>query len=142
METRIYTQTVKGALCAEVIQTRISNHQNDETLRQNSLRDLSKVNLPIAVLGSCRAPLTRIISICLFIYLGLLGGGLPPRRVTVRINPDIHPSIYLTVYEQALVCPSNGEILDVSRGRPCHCKMADNRGFLKFCISPFSRLQL
>jgi len=32
-------------------------------------------------------------------------------------------------YEQALVCLSNEEILDVSRGRPFHCKMANCRLF-------------
>jgi len=31
-----------------------------------------------------------------------------------------------TENEQALVCLSNREILDVSRGRPFHCKMANN----------------
>jgi len=29
--------------------------------------------------------------------------------------------------EQALVCLSNGEIVDASRGRTFHCKMANNR---------------
>jgi len=37
---------------------------------------------------------------------------------------------YLLLYtanEQALVCLFNREILDASRGRPLHCKMANNR---------------
>jgi len=33
------------------------------------------------------------------------------------------------VYEQALVCLSNREIVDVSRGCTFHCKMANNRFF-------------
>jgi len=40
---------LRGALCAEVIQLRVSSNQNDETLSRNSLRYLSKANLPIAV---------------------------------------------------------------------------------------------
>ena len=32
-------------------------------------------------------------------------------------------------YEQALVCLSNREIVDASRGRTFHCKMANNRFF-------------
>jgi len=32
-------------------------------------------------------------------------------------------------YEQALVCLSNREIVDASRGRTFHCKMANNRSF-------------
>jgi len=39
----------KGALCAEVIRLRVSYNQNDETLSRNSLRYLSKSNLPIAI---------------------------------------------------------------------------------------------
>jgi len=30
-------------------------------------------------------------------------------------------------YEQTLVCLSNREIVDASRGRTLHCKMANNR---------------
>jgi len=41
--------TLKGALCAQVIRLRVSYTQNDETLSRNSLRYLSKANLPIAV---------------------------------------------------------------------------------------------
>jgi len=33
-------------------------------------------------------------------------------------------------HEQALVCLSNRETLDVSRGRPFHCKIANDRVFL------------
>jgi len=40
---------IKGALCAYVIRLRVSYNQNDETLSQNSLMYLSKVNLPIVV---------------------------------------------------------------------------------------------
>jgi len=40
---------VQGALCAYVIRLRVSYTQNDETLSRNSLRYLSKTNLPIAV---------------------------------------------------------------------------------------------
>ena len=32
-------------------------------------------------------------------------------------------------YEQALVCLSNREIVDASRGRTFHCKTANNRSF-------------
>jgi len=32
-------------------------------------------------------------------------------------------------HEQALVCLSNREIVDASRGRTFHCKMANNRFF-------------
>jgi len=38
----------KGALCAYVIRSRVSYNQNDRTLSQNSLRYLSKANLPMA----------------------------------------------------------------------------------------------
>jgi len=31
------------------------------------------------------------------------------------------------VHKQALVCLSNREIMDASRGRTCHCLMANNR---------------
>ena len=34
------------------------------------------------------------------------------------------------IYEQALVCLSNREIVDASRGCTFHCKMASNRFFL------------
>jgi len=40
---------IKGALCAYVIQLRVSYNQNDETLSRNSLRYLSKASLTIAV---------------------------------------------------------------------------------------------
>jgi len=40
---------LKCALCAEVLRRRVSYNQNDETLSRNSLRYLSKANLPIAV---------------------------------------------------------------------------------------------
>jgi len=39
----------KGALCAEVIRLSTSNIQTEETLSQNSLRYLSKLNVPIAL---------------------------------------------------------------------------------------------
>ena len=39
------------------------------------------------------------------------------------MNKDIH------FYEQALVCLSNREIVDASRGRTFHCKMAKYRFF-------------
>ena len=42
-------RSIKGALGAQAIRLRISYNQNDETLSRNSLRYLSKVNLPIAV---------------------------------------------------------------------------------------------
>ena len=34
------------------------------------------------------------------------------------------------IYEQALVCLSNREIVDTSRGCTFHCKMANSRFFL------------
>jgi len=37
---------------------------------------------------------------------------------------------YVNTYEQALVCLSNREIVDASRGCTFHCKMANNRFFL------------
>jgi len=40
---------VEDALGAQVIRLRVSYNQNDETLSRNSLRYLSKANLPIAV---------------------------------------------------------------------------------------------
>ena len=40
---------IKGALCAYVIRLRVSYNQNEEIISQNSLRYLSKANLPIAV---------------------------------------------------------------------------------------------
>ena len=40
-------KNVKGALCAQVIRLRVSYNQNDETRSRNSLRYLSKANLPI-----------------------------------------------------------------------------------------------
>ena len=44
-------------------------------------------------------------------------------------------------YEQALVCLSNREIVDASRGRIFHCIMANNRFFFKlFWPSLFSHL--
>ena len=43
-----------------------------------------------------------------------------------RVNPCL-PS----AHQQALVCLSTLEILDVSRGRPFHCKMANTRFFLQ-----------
>ena len=43
--------------------------------------------------------------------------------------------------EQALVCLSNREIVDASRGRTFHCKMANNRfGFKLFWPNLFSHL--
>jgi len=35
--------------------------------------------------------------------------------------------VYIYIYEQALVCLYNKQILGVSRGQPIHCKMANNR---------------
>ena len=40
---------VKGALCAKVIRLGVCYNKNDETLSRNSLRYLSKANLPIVV---------------------------------------------------------------------------------------------
>jgi len=37
-------------------------------------------------------------------------------------------------HEQALVCLSKKEIVDASRGRTFHCKMAENRCFLKLVL--------
>jgi len=37
------------------------------------------------------------------------------------------------VYEQALICLSDREIVDASRGRTFHCKMANDRLFTCFC---------
>ena len=39
------------------------------------------------------------------------------------------PTMFIT-YEQALVCLSNREIVDASRGCTFHCKMANNGFFL------------
>ena len=57
-----------------------------------------------------------------------------PRPVTRRIR-------HLRTHEQALVCLSNREIIDASRGRTFHCKMANNRFFhLSFRPNLFSHL--
>jgi len=37
-----------------------------------------------------------------------------------------HPYIHVNMYEQALVCLSNREIVDASRGSTFHCKMTNN----------------
>ena len=35
-------------------------------------------------------------------------------------------------YKQALICLSNREMVDASRGRPFHCKMANDRSITVF----------
>ena len=42
---------------------------------------------------------------------------------------------YYYCYEQALVCLSNREIVDASRGRIFHCKMANNRVFFLIVLA-------
>jgi len=49
MYSALFQCLIKGALCAEVIRLRVSCTQKDEILSRNSLRYLSKTNLPIAV---------------------------------------------------------------------------------------------
>jgi len=49
VKNRLVTVFITGALCAYVIRPRVSYNQNDETISRNSLRYLSKANLPIAV---------------------------------------------------------------------------------------------
>jgi len=55
--------------------------------------------------------------------------------VGARREPDAVWRVYdsgenKALYEQALVCLSNREIVDASSGRTFHCNMANNRFFL------------
>jgi len=43
------------------------------------------------------------------------------------------PPLEVRLYLQALVCLSNREIVDASRGQICNCKMANNR-FFSNCV--------
>jgi len=51
----------------------------------------------------------------------------------VRLGLDTILS-WPTLYEQALVCLSNREIVDASRGCTFHCKMANNRLITVFSL--------
>ena len=51
----------------------------------------------------------------------------PFGRFNGRLSSVTRAERVATVYEQALVCLSNKEIVDASRGRRFHCKMANNR---------------
>jgi len=55
----------------------------------------------------------------------------PRQREPARADKlETSASFLFEVYEQALVCLSDREIVDASRGRTFHCKMANNRFFL------------
>ena len=54
---------------------------------------------------------------------GVLAGGGDRRA-------DVIQRLLRARYEQALVCLSNRELVDASRGCTFHCKMANNRFFL------------
>jgi len=64
----------------------------------------------------------------------LRSSGVPPLR-SARCSTRQLSLVNCTIlwqplahrYEQALVCISNWDIVDASRGRTCHCKMANNR---------------
>jgi len=51
------------------------------------------------------------------------------RIVRTRMSQLRHAGTRTNVNEQALVCLSNEEIVDASRGRTFHCEMANNRCF-------------
>jgi len=58
------------------------------------------------------------------------GLGKPSRRGGSSfqyITLNIYTYMYIHTYEQALVCLSNREIVDASRERRFHCKIANNR---------------
>ena len=50
-------------------------------------------------------------------------------HISISISIYLHMNTHTHMYEQALVCLSNREIVDASRGRTFHCKMANNRFF-------------
>ena len=69
------------------------------------------------------------------------GGGVDAATLLTALSAAVHPRMNndhtltsLRSYEQALVCLSNREIVDASRGRPFHYKMANDRSITDFSL--------
>jgi len=55
---------------------------------------------------------------------------IAPLAAVVRlVRLYTHTHMYNYLYEQALVCLCNRDIVDASRGRTFHCNMANDRFF-------------
>ena len=85
-----------------MIRLRVSYNQNDETLSRNSLRYLSKANLPIAVISSCRAPLRRTHNVKAHLHrLDGISSCRAPFRRTHNVKAHLHRLDGVSIPERA-----------------------------------------